>query len=240
MSKKTMSTASTRQNRRFLGVPGVEYPEPEATRRRTVRGLDPKTGRAYESAPEGSISTEEAAVLLGVSPRSALRHLHKSGRPYYRVHRHYARLYYWRRSDVEDLLLCLQLLAKKKRTMPEPEYVTPTQTMILLHISSTTMRRLEARGHLTRVPDEAARKAGADREKVLYSFEDVMRLAERIHNMRRVVTWYRTETTNRWIHRADEVLLEAAEEEPAPREPRCPAALEHGGTASDPTDVRKE
>ena len=83
-----MSTASTRQNRRFLGVPGVEYPEPEATRRRTVRGLDPKTGRAYESAPEGSISTEEAAVLLGVSPRSALRHLHKSGRPYYRVHRH--------------------------------------------------------------------------------------------------------------------------------------------------------
>ncbi|MCI6982199.1 MAG: hypothetical protein MR894_08335 [Akkermansia muciniphila] len=239
MSKDKMSTASEKPNRRFYGVPGVKYPEPEATGRRAMPGLNPETGRAYEVAPEGCICTDEAAALLGVTPRTARRQLHKACRTCYLVHRHYAQIYYWRRTDVIDLLRCKKLLTKKKRSMPEPEYVTPTQTMILLHISSTTMRRLEARGHLTRVSEEEAKK-GALRERVLYSFEDVLKLAERIHNMRRAVTWYRTEMTNRWIHRADEVLLEAAEEETIPRDTHCSATRRYGRTEGYPTDVRKE
>lgn len=43
MSKDKMSTASEKANRRFYGVPGVKYPEPEATGRRAMPGLNPET-----------------------------------------------------------------------------------------------------------------------------------------------------------------------------------------------------
>lgn len=205
------NTPGSRQSRprRFEGIEGVEYPAPLPVR--TRRGLDPNTRMPYPAPPPGSISTEEAAQMLGCTQRNALRRLHSHCRRCYLVRIKCALAYYWPRSLIEDEVRCKKLLANKENTMPE--YVTPNQVIILLNISNTTLRRLVERGHLRRVPDPDPPRGEARRERILYSFRDVMTLALRMRNMQRVVTWYRTVSREIFVRDSGDDLAERLESE---------------------------
>ena len=85
---------------RLIDHPGVHYPQHILN---APPGMNKRTGLPYELPPEGSVSTAEAARLLGISISTARGLLHRRGVNFCIVKHSSGQLrVYWRRSCWES------------------------------------------------------------------------------------------------------------------------------------------
>lgn len=140
---------------RLIDLPGVKYPEAVLHGR---KGADPVSGRPYAEPPPWGISTREAAVMLGVSVRSARALLNRYNARYRLVARPGScACLYWDRSAVEEL---------RRRRLPlvlkvSGKLCTAREACCILFIARSSLTRYVQSGLLKEYRVRHVTRAGA-------------------------------------------------------------------------------
>lgn len=157
---------------RLIDMPGVIYPDSVL---HAAKGTDQASGKPYSSPPSWGITSREAAVMLGISVRSARALLNRSNVNFRLVAPpgSYSRLY-WDRRVVERLLTKRMPLV---RQVPA-RLCTAREACCILMIARSTLYRYVKNGVLKEFKVRLATSSGV-RVVSYYVRADVRLLAAR-------------------------------------------------------------
>lgn len=162
---------------RLIDHPGVHYPQHILN---APPGMNKRTGLPYELPPEGSISTAEAARLLGISISTARGLLHRRGVNFCIVKHSSGQLrVYWRRSDILDYEGSLPPL---REAIP-PGMVETREALQLLGVGRSSLYRYVRSRKLQQFRFRINSGRGL-RVKLLYHRAEVRRLSAHMRALR--------------------------------------------------------
>lgn len=155
---------------RLINVPGVKFPD---TAFRADKGMNPQTGKPFDYPLHDTISTHEAARILGRSINSAHMLLRKKDIPFCLVrHNGSGRtVFYWDREAVKQLLRGLPPVQKH---LPAT-LVKAADALLILGIVRSTLYRYVASGKLSEIRRRVMTTRGY-RHQCLYLKSEVMKL----------------------------------------------------------------
>lgn len=155
---------------RLINVPGVKYPDKLF---RAEEGMNPRTGQPYDRPLYNTISTAEAAKILGRINSSAHAFLRKKDIPFFyvRMKGDGKKLMYWDRETVKRMIKRLPPVQKK---LPQT-MVNARDTLLLLGIVRSTLYRYVASGKLSEIRRRVMTTRGY-RHQCLYLKSEVMKL----------------------------------------------------------------
>lgn len=155
---------------RLINVPGVKYPDKLF---RAEEGMNPRTGQPYDRPLYNTISTAEAAKILGRSNSSAHAFLRKKDIPFFyvRMKGDGKKLMYWDKETVKRMIKRLPPVQKK---LPQT-MVNARDTLLLLGIVRSTLYRYVASGKLSEIRRRVMTTRGY-RHQCLYLKSEVMKL----------------------------------------------------------------
>lgn len=120
---------------RLLDYPGITYPDSVL---KAAPGMHPQTGKPYSRPPANTVSSSQAAAMLGSSIPCARMRLHRNKVRFYfvQVGTSHTTLY-WSRRKVQELV---DLAAKKARNAPRG-MVTWRQALEILPCKRSSLQR---------------------------------------------------------------------------------------------------
>lgn len=155
---------------RLISIPGVKYPDRLF---QAEEGMNPRTGQPYDRPLYNTISTAEAAKMLGRSNSSAHAFLRKNDIPFYyvRMKEDGKKLMYWDRETVKRVIKRLPPVQKK---LPQT-MVNARDALLLLGVVRSTLYRYVASGKLSEIRRRVMTGRGY-RHQCLYLKSEVMKL----------------------------------------------------------------
>lgn len=155
---------------RLINVPGVKYPDRLF---HAERGMNPNTGQPYDRPLHNTVSTAEAAKILGRSNSSSHALLRKKDIPFYyvRLKEDGKRLMYWDREAVKKLIKRLPPVQKR---LPQT-MIKARDALLILGVVRSTLYRYVASGKLTEIRRRVMTTKGY-RHQCLYVKSEVMKL----------------------------------------------------------------
>lgn len=155
---------------RLINVPGVRYPDRLF---HAEAGMNPSTGQPYDRPLYNTVSTAEAAKILGRGNSSSHALLRKKDIPFYYVRQKGdgKKLMYWDREAVKSLIKGLPPVQKK---LP-PTMIKARDAILLLGVVRSTLYRYVASGKLTEIRRRVMTAKGY-RHQCLYLKSEVMKL----------------------------------------------------------------
>ncbi len=161
----------------YIDHPGLTYPDAVL---HAAEGMNRQTGKPYESAPSGCISSEEAAKILKISTKSARIQLHRLNTKYCMVREDGRRLQvYWYREAVEKLS---KTRATEWKRIPVT-MIDANEAMELLGVQRSSVFRYVQQGKLHEHRHRVKTRRGL-RTKLFYDKDEVLRLAEHLMAVR--------------------------------------------------------
>lgn len=162
---------------RLIDHPGVHYPRHILN---VPPGMNKRTGLPYELPPEGSVSSAEAARLLGVSLATVRGLLRRRGVNFCIVKNSTGQLsVYWRRSEILDYEGSLPPL---RQTIP-PGMLETREALQLLGVGRSSLYRYVQSRKLRQYRFRINTRRGL-RVKLLYSRAEVRHLGDHMRAMR--------------------------------------------------------
>lgn len=155
---------------RLISIPGVKYPDRLF---QAEDGMNPRTGQPYDRPLYNTISTAEAAKILGRSNSSAHAFLRNKDVPFYyvRMNGDGRRLMYWDRETVKRMIKRLPPVQKK---LPQT-MVNARDALLLLGVARSTLYRYVVSGKLSEIRRRVMTTRGY-RHQCLYLKSEVMKL----------------------------------------------------------------